>query len=101
MPADWRVSEALVEWAKSALDNLDAKALESAFIDHWKADSTPKAIKRDWDAAFRTWCRNSERFGNAPRLAKPQMFPEGFCEIRKGRRWVVTGGQWVEQESGT
>lgn len=35
------------------------------FRDHWLAASGAKACKRDWAAAWRTWCRNAVQWGRA------------------------------------
>lgn len=37
-----------------------------AFKDYWKAASGAKARKHDWDAAWRTWCRNQVAFSKNP-----------------------------------
>lgn len=35
------------------------------FVDYWLADNTPKALKRDWDAAWRYWMRNAYGYAQA------------------------------------
>ncbi len=55
IPSDWRPSDAGRAYA--AERGLDPDSTADAFIDWWSAANGPNAIKRDWDAAFRTWCR--------------------------------------------
>ena len=49
--------------------NLDASWITDQlerFHDHWAAESTAKAVKRDWEAAWRTWLKNAIKW-DAPR----------------------------------
>ena len=48
-----------VEWGL----NVDREV--ESFRDYWRAASGSKARKRDWDAAWRTWCQNAVKFGGA------------------------------------
>lgn len=50
---------------------LDPDATADAFTDWWTAASGAKAVKRDWDAAFRTWCRRDSGSSMGPRPASP------------------------------
>jgi len=54
---DWTPCAADAERARQR--GLDPDEEAEAFRDHWHAAAGPKALKRDWDAAFRTWCRIS------------------------------------------
>jgi uncharacterized protein YdaU (DUF1376 family) len=55
IPPNWRPNDAGRAYA--AERGLDPDSTADAFIDWWSAANGPNAIKRDWDAAFRTWCR--------------------------------------------
>jgi uncharacterized protein YdaU (DUF1376 family) len=60
LPTDWQPSDELIQWAYGqglSLFKVDHEA--EKFRDHWRASSSPHAVKRDWSAAFRTWCRKS------------------------------------------
>jgi hypothetical protein len=57
LPADWTPTAADAERARSR--GLDPDEEAEAFRDHWHAETGPKALKRDWHAAYRTWCRHS------------------------------------------
>lgn len=60
IPQDWALTEALCAYA--AKKGVNAEAEAEAFVDHWRASVKPDAFKADWDAAFRTWVRNSIKF---------------------------------------
>ena len=55
IPQGWRPTQAGREYAADL--GLDPDSTADAFVDWWTAANGPNAIKRDWDAAFRTWCR--------------------------------------------
>lgn len=55
IPEGWRPSEAGRGYAADR--GLDPESTADAFCDWWLAETGPRAVKRDWDAAFRTWCR--------------------------------------------
>ena len=57
LPADWRACAACLDYAVGR--GLDPGAIEEEFRDYWHAKDGPNARKRDWDATFRTWCRNA------------------------------------------
>jgi DNA-binding transcriptional MocR family regulator len=80
LPPDWIPSEA--DSAYAADKGVDARAETESFRDHWLADTTPKAVKADWAAAWRTWCRNSVKFaaqrgGNQPASDLKTIFERG------------------------
>ena len=57
---DWRLSPVDREYAAS--NGFDASEIEcelEKFRDYWLAEAGPKAIKRDWHAAWRTWVRKA------------------------------------------
>ncbi len=56
IPDDWETNQALLDFAAGL--GLDGITLADEFRDYWRAENGAKAEKRDWDAAFRTWCRN-------------------------------------------
>ena len=64
IPEGWRPDEAGRSFA--AERGIDPDATADAFIDWWAA-ATKNHLKRDWNAAFRTWCRrDSTRPVGAP-----------------------------------
>jgi hypothetical protein len=56
IPAEFQPSEQLISWATTNHPTVDWKRATEAFRDHWQA-STKNALKRDWEAAWRTWVR--------------------------------------------
>lgn len=55
LPEGWRPDAAGRAYASDR--GLDPDTTADAFADWWLAANGPTAIKRDWNAAFRTWCR--------------------------------------------
>lgn len=55
IPEGWRPDAAGCAYASDR--GLDPNATADAFADWWLAANGPTALKRDWNAAFRTWCR--------------------------------------------
>ena len=52
-----------------------ARRVAAAFVDHWLAEDSPSARKRNWDAAWRTWCRR-----------ELERLPRGGSSAGMGRR---------------
>lgn len=67
LPEGWRPTPDLVRYAKDHA--LDPQSEAAAFADYWQAESGQRASKRDWSAAFRTWCRRSASPGGGGRPA--------------------------------
>ncbi len=55
LPADWSPDDGCRAYA--AERGLDPDLVTEAFRDHWHASNAAAATKRDWSAAWRTWCR--------------------------------------------
>jgi hypothetical protein len=60
--SDWKPGAELVEWAKKTNPNLDVPDAVEQMIDYLLATGKASAVK-DIDARFRTWVRNSVKFG--------------------------------------
>ena len=57
---DWLPSDADVDYANSKGVRVSVES--ENFRDYWLADTTAKARKADWAAAWRTWCRKAVQF---------------------------------------
>jgi hypothetical protein len=66
---DWQPSDADVAYATNL--KLNPATISEKFRDHWLAATGPKAVKLDWSAAWRTWCRNEVEFAKARQPATP------------------------------
>lgn len=53
--ADWHPSPADTAFASDR--GLDPEQVAAAFKDYWSARAGPTAIKQDWSATWRNWCR--------------------------------------------
>jgi len=68
LPIDWRPSEADWQSAREAgLTSKQAEAEALNFADYWHAKPGKDALKLDWPATWRSWCRRA-----FDRLPKPQ-----------------------------
>lgn len=67
LPSDWEPTHDLIEFARNeGLSNAQIEFELACFRDHWESASSPNAVKRSWDAAFRNWIRRAAAgFGNA------------------------------------
>ena len=57
LPEDWQPSPLDIAFALSC--GLDPGAMADAFADHYRALG---AVRADWGAAWRQWCRREPRF---------------------------------------
>ena len=55
MPDDW------IAWAGADRGWMQLEAIEeaAAFTDYWHAKAGANALKLDWQATWRNWCRNA------------------------------------------
>ena len=96
LPKDWKLTPELVAFAEGL--GVDAHAIAEQFRDHWMAESGPKAIKVEWDAAYRTWVRKGLKYGDAPMLPEepappaPRGTPEGAARARTLFNGIGHGG---------
>ena len=58
LPADWKPSEAMIEFCKKERPDLLVKSVADSFRDYWIAQPGAKGRKVDWDATWRNWIRN-------------------------------------------
>lgn len=61
LPADFELTEDRKATARAEAVNPEREF--ARFCDHWRASGGSNARKRDWDAAWRNWCRKSGDFG--------------------------------------
>lgn len=86
LPTDFGLTPARSEYAAKTLPNVDTTELLAAFCDHHTAKGT---VAKDWDATWRTWVRNSLKFGYpmprpvAAAPAKREPTPEQLTEARR------------------
>ncbi len=71
LPEDWMPSDADIAFAKRLIPDRVQTEVDK-FRDHWHASASRNAVKRNWPAAWRNWCRKAVEFagrGNAARGA--------------------------------
>ena len=57
LPAEFELTEERKATAKAEAVNPEREF--ARFCDHWRASGGSNARKRDWDAAWRNWCRKA------------------------------------------
>lgn len=83
LPADW------AEWARAerGWSETEVAAEAASFADYWHAKAGRDARKRDWQATWRVWVRNSRRPGGrqqaAARTRKPDPFDDALLALWK------------------
>ena len=72
LPIDWTPGDTGFAFAaQQGLANGKAQAELEKFRDHWTAATGQKATKADWQAAWRTWIRNSIEFARNGKSGTP------------------------------
>ena len=100
LPIDWQATDAELAYARD-MGLAEFKTAE-AFKDHWLASNLPTAIKRDWSAAFRTWCRRAcEERRIAPQgLAPGRRDEAGWAEARTSAKASGFREPWPQESLG-
>lgn len=78
LPDDWQPTEQLVAYATER--GLSPERQAEDFRDYWHSATGKNAIKCDWSAAFRTWCRKAVDFQQS------RQRKNGTCETRSSQR---------------
>jgi uncharacterized protein YdaU (DUF1376 family) len=64
IPQDWKPSPEDIDYAITSCGIQNWQETAERFLNHWQAESGPKARKRDWAAAWKNWCRMARDFQN-------------------------------------
>lgn len=64
LPDDWTPDEACRRYAQGL--GLEPDRVSEDFRDYWHAAAGSKAVKRDWSATWRTWCRREAERARRP-----------------------------------
>lgn len=84
LPDDWVPSESDLEEARALLPPDRIPLEEAKFRDYWRARAGPGAVKNDWAATWRNWCRkaseDSGRGGSLKTNHKPGR-GSGFLDL--------------------
>ena len=62
LPSSFTLTEAMTLWAEGVGLTVNLETETSKFVDYWVAESGPKAVKRDWVAAWRNWMRRAQEY---------------------------------------
>lgn len=91
LPSDWMIPEEWHIWATSEFPQWPmghVNTVASDFADYWQAKAGKDAIKADWFATWRRWCRKAQESVRAP----PMSFRERDAAIAAARVHEMTGG---------
>jgi hypothetical protein len=72
--ADWKPSAELTKWANQVNPDLDVTDAVAQMVDYLLATGKASAVK-DIDARFRTWVRNSVKFGKPQKKEVTEFVP--------------------------
>jgi len=67
IPDDFEPTAEMIAAIRTTCPDVDIQFETVQFVDHWKAASDAKGIKKDWDAAWRTWMRNQQKWSSERR----------------------------------
>ena len=60
---DWVLPDDDRAWTKKERPDLHIDTVAATFRDHWISVSGVRALKRDWSATWRNWCRREPKVG--------------------------------------
>lgn len=60
IPADFKVTTDMVEWAREHAPDVDGRRETEKFIDYWRAAAGARGVKTDWSATWRNWMRRAQ-----------------------------------------
>ena len=69
LPADWRPSPEMAEFARS--NGVDPERTAAVFRDYWVGVPDPKGRKVDWNATWRNWVRREDSMQPNPQRTAP------------------------------
>ena len=79
----WKVTDELLDWVKSTFPDLDGENEAEGFREYWLASGDPKL---NWDMAFRTWCRNADKWARDKRGRSGSQANARADQINDGNR---------------
>jgi len=59
LPDDFKITPAMVAWARENVPHVDGRAETERFTDYWHAKAGRDACKLDWEATWRNWMRRA------------------------------------------
>lgn len=99
LPADWRLTKALGDWAmKEGLSEVSVRREADKFRDYWNGVPGKSGVKLDWDGTWRNWVRKAVGDASSGRSSKGNTFEIGEERKRKDGtviRWSGPIDQWV------
>lgn len=92
LPEGWMPDEELLAWAEVNGVTRESALLETEqFIDHWHGKGERR---KDWRATWRTWIRNSKRWG----ISKPLVHKNGHKQGGMSPREILAAADRLERQ---
>ena len=88
IPEPFIVTADMRRWAAQEVSGVDVDASTRVFVDYWRAESGPKAKKRDWVAAWRNWLRKDA----------PSRAPQTFAQQKQNNTLDLIGRMRQEEQ---
>jgi len=93
LPEPFMVTAPMREWAAREVPTVAVDASTRRFVDHWRAESGPKASKKDWVAAWRNWLRRDSEHVRPG--SKPSKDDRALTLLEMGRELAGDGPKAV------
>lgn len=71
LPNDWQLPDAWHEWCAQNRPDLDPDEVAESFRDFWHAKAGRDAVKANWLAVWRNWCRKERQPQHGTPAARP------------------------------
>lgn len=68
--SDYQPNESLKAWAKATHPQTDIDQETEKFVDYWLGIGGARGRKLDWDATWRNWIRNSNKYSKSKSTSK-------------------------------
>ncbi|MXV44349.1 hypothetical protein GS501_04720 [Saccharibacter sp. 17.LH.SD] len=97
LPQTWYANSQLIDYAGQY--GLDPHRQVEDFRDYWHSATGQNAIKCDWDAAFRLWCRKSadfQKWDKSPHRHSTRTSPHlsrTLSPTEQNRLWVINAAK--------
>lgn len=82
LPKDWQPDHLALSWAHKERPDLIIARETEKFREYWHAKRGKGARKRNWQSAFRNWCRNAN--GSLPQSDRAVSRQAEACDILRG-----------------